>query len=192
MKSKFQGRLEKAVRTLMIAGALVSVPAMTFAETKSVAQEQNEKQAVLANKVRHELVMLPYLGVFDNLSYKVEDGVVTLTGQVVRPIMKSDAEGVVKRLEGVRQVVNNIEVLPLSPFDDRIRFQVLRAVYGYPTLQRYGMGTQPPIRIVVKNGDVFLEGVVANKADKDVAFLRANGVAGVFTVHNNLRVEKNS
>lgn len=189
MKRMFQGPA-KSIRTLMMAGALVAVPAVMFAETKSVAQEAAEAQDALAKKVRHELVMLPYLSVFDNLGFRVDDGVVTLTGQVVRPTLKSDAEGVLKHVEGVKKVVNNVEVLPLSPNDDRIRFQVLRAVYGFPSLQRYGMGVQPPIRIIVKNGDVTLEGFVANKGDKDVAFIRANGVPGVFSVHNNLNVSR--
>lgn len=143
----------------------------------------------LPNQVRHELVMLPYYGIFDNISYRVDGDVVTLFGEVTRPTLKSDAANVVKRIEGVRRVDNEIEVLPLSPMDDRIRLATARAIYGYPTLQRYGMGALPPIHIIVKNGNVTLEGVVANEADKNVATIRANGVFGVFSVKNDLRVE---
>jgi hyperosmotically inducible protein len=111
-------------------------------------------------------------------------------GQVSRPTLKSDAGNVVKRLEGVHNVVNQIEVLPLSPFDNRIRISTARAIFGSSSLYRYGLGAQPSIRIVVKNGEVSLEGVVATEADRNIAYLRANGVFGVFKVHNNLLVEK--
>ena len=182
-------KIDNLLNKTMLAAALLALPGAMFAETKSVAQERAETDAALAKKVRHELAMLPWLGVFDNLAYSVEDGVVTLSGQTIRPTIKSDSGNIVKRLEGVKQVVNNIEVLPLSRFDDDIRIRVARAVYGYPALQRYGFGAQPPIRIVVKNGDVSLEGVVANEFDRNVAFLQANGVGGVFQVTNNLRID---
>jgi hyperosmotically inducible protein len=146
--------------------------------------------ARITKEVRHELLMLPYFTVFDNLSYKVDGYNVTLIGQVTRPTLKSDAENVVKRIEGVEQVDNQIEVLPVSPNDDRIRRAVYRAIYGYPALQKYAMGVQQPIRIIVKNGNVFLEGVVDNEADKNIANIRANGVSGVFSVKNNLQVVK--
>jgi len=141
-------------------------------------------------EVRHELVMLPYYNVFDNLAFKVDGSTVTLLGQVTRPTMKSDAERVVKNIEGVEKVVNNIQVLPLSPNDDRIRMAVYRAIYSQPALQRYGMQAVPPIHIIVNNGNVTLEGVVASEADKNIANVQANGVPGVFSVKNNLRVEK--
>jgi hyperosmotically inducible protein len=144
----------------------------------------------IAKEVRHELVMLPYYNVFDNLAFKVDGSTVTLLGQVTRPTLKSDAERVVKNIEGVDKVVNNIQVLPLSPNDDRIRMAVYRAIYGQPALQRYGMQAVPPIHIIVDNGKVTLEGVVASEADKNIAGLQANGVPGVFSVKNNLRVEK--
>ncbi len=146
--------------------------------------------ARITKEVRHELLMLPYFSVFDNLSYKVDGYNVTLMGQVTRPTLKSDAENVVKRIEGVEQVDNQIEVLPLSPNDDRIRRAVYRAIYGYPALQKYALGVQQPIRIIVKNGNVTLEGVVDNDADKNIANVRANGVSGVFSVKNNLQVVK--
>jgi len=144
----------------------------------------------IQKEVRHELVMLPYLGVFDNLAYKVEGYNVTLLGQVTRPVTKSDAENVVKRIEGVEKVDNQIEVLPTSPNDDRLRISLYRAIYGYPALQRYALPVIKPIRIIVKNGRVSLEGVVDSEADKNMVGIRANGVSGVFEVKNNLQVVK--
>ncbi len=143
----------------------------------------------LEQKVRHELLMLPYYGVFDNLSYKVDGAQVELFGEVSRPTLKSDAERVVARIEGVNSVVNHIEVLPLSPNDDRIRLAVYRAIFRNSVLQRYSLGAVPPIHIIVKNGNVTLEGVVANQMDRNIANIRANGVPGVFSVTNNLVVE---
>jgi hyperosmotically inducible protein len=144
----------------------------------------------IAREVRHELVMLPYYGVFDNLGYRVNGRAVTLIGQVTRPILKSDAESAVKDIEGVEQVVNQIEVLPPSPNDDQIRLAEYRAIYGNTVLNQYALRAVPPIHIIVKNGHVTLEGVVANKGDKDIAGIQANGVPGVFSVTNNLRAEK--
>ncbi len=143
----------------------------------------------IANEVRHELVMLPYYGVFDNLGYRVDGNTVTLVGEVTRPTLKSDAENVVKRIEGVESVNNQIKVLPLSPNDDRIRLAEYRAIYSHPTLQRYAMQAVPPIHIIVDNGNVILEGIVANEGDKNIAGVQANSVPGVFGVTNNLRVE---
>lgn len=144
----------------------------------------------LNKEVRHELVMLPYLGVFDNLEYRVDGSVVTLSGQVTRPTLKADAGRVVKTIEGVEMVNNQIEVLPLSSNDDRLRRSLYKAIYGYPPLNRYAMPVLKPIRIIVKNGDVTLAGIVANATDKNIVNLRANGVHGVFSVTNNLQVEK--
>jgi len=146
----------------------------------------------IVKEVRHELIMLPYYNVFDNLSYKVDGATVILMGQVTRPTLKTDAERVVKGIEGVEKVVNKIEVLPLSPNDDRIRRAVYRAIYGQPTFERYALQAVPPIHIIVNNGNVTLEGVVANEADKNLANIRANGVPGVFSVKNNLQVENKS
>src|SRR5947209_2917678 len=144
----------------------------------------------VAKEVRHELVMLPYYSVFDNLAYRVDGGKVTLFGQVTRPTLKSDAENVVKRIEGVTSVDNEIEVLPVSPNDDRIRIAVYRAIYSKPELQRYGMGAVPSIHIIVKNGNVTLVGVVDNDMDKNVAGIASNGVPGVFKVNNDLQVQR--
>jgi hyperosmotically inducible protein len=144
----------------------------------------------IARQVRHELVMLPYYGIFDDLAFRVEGGTVTLLGAVTRPTLKSDAENVTKKVEGVNQVINKIEVLPLSPMDDRIRMAQYRAIYGDPTLAtRYGYRALPSIHIIVNNGHVILEGVVANEADKTIINARANAVPGVFSVTNNLIVE---
>ncbi len=145
----------------------------------------------ITKEVRHELVMLPYYGVFDNLAYKVDpDGTVTLLGQVARPTLKSDAENVVKKIEGVEKVVNNIEVLPASINDDRIRRAVYAAIYGNSVLSSYQLRAVPPIHIIVKNGNVTLEGVVARLLEKAVANMQANKVPGVFSVTNNLRTEE--
>jgi hyperosmotically inducible protein len=142
----------------------------------------------ITKEVRHELLMLPYLDVFDNLTYQVDGSTVTLLGQVTRPTLKSDAERVVKRIEGVERVDNQIEVLPVSQNDDRLRRSLYRAIYGYSSLNRYALPVIKPIRIIVKNGHVTLVGVVDREADKNVANIRANGVHGVFSVTNNLRV----
>jgi hyperosmotically inducible protein len=144
----------------------------------------------IQKEVRHELVMLPYLGVFDYLAFKVDGSTVTLLGQVTRPTLKSDSENVVKKIEGVEKVDNQIEVLPPSPMDDQLRRRLYRAIYGYPNLQKYALGVQQPIRIIVKNGNVTLEGVVDNEGDKNVAGIRAKGVPGIFNVTNNLQVAK--
>ncbi len=151
-------------------------------------QPSARSQERIQKEVRHELLMLPWFGVFDNIAYKVESYNVTLYGQVVRPSLKSDAENVVKHIEGVEHVDNKIEVLPPSPMDDRLRIQLFHAIYGYEPLQKYALGVQKPIRIIVKNGHVSLEGVVDNQADKDAAGIRANGVPGIFSVTNNLQV----
>jgi hyperosmotically inducible protein len=144
----------------------------------------------LEEQVRHELIMLPYYNVFDTLSFQVTGDKVTLTGQVSRPTLKSDAENVVKCLPGVKSVDNEVEVLPLSPFDNRIRWDELRAIYGNSALFRCNqMGPVAPIRIIVKNGNVTLDGIVANQMDKQIAGLAANGVFGVFSVTNNLQVK---
>jgi len=171
------------------AGMMIAVVALALPLTVAGATKTKRD---LTEQVRHELVMLPYYGIFDNLSYRVDGSTVTLFGHVTRPVLRSDAANVVKRVEGVTQVNNQIEVLPLSPMDDRIRIATARAIYGYGPLQRYSLGANPPIRIIVKNGNVTLEGIVANQFDRNVANIRASGVSGVFSVQNDLRVERNS
>jgi hyperosmotically inducible periplasmic protein len=159
----------------------------TERDTSNVSQRGLER---ITKEVRHELVMLPFYGVFDNLAYKVDpDGTVELFGQVSRPTLKTDAERAVKGIEGVTRVVNNIEVLPTSPNDDRIRREVYRAIYGNEVLSQYALRAVPPIHIIVKNGNVTLEGVVSRAMDKQIAEMQAKSVPGVFSVTDNLRVE---
>jgi len=170
------------LHTLFVACTILALSATSVAQVPARSTER------ISREVRHELLMLPYLGVFDNLAYKVEGYNVTLMGQVTRPTLKSDAENVVKKIEGVEHVDNQVEVLPPSPNDDRLRLQLYRAIYGFPALQKYALGVQQPIRIIVNNGKVTLEGLVDNEADKNLAGLRANGVPGIFSVINNLQV----
>jgi hyperosmotically inducible periplasmic protein len=167
--------------------ALVTLGAAQDAQRDQPSAKSQER---IIREVRHELLMLPYFGVFDYIAYKVDGSTVTLLGQVVRPTLKSDSENVVKRIEGVEKVDNQIEVLPPSPMDDGIRKREFRAIYQYPALQRYELGVQKPIRIIVKNGHVTLEGVVDSEGDKNLAGIRANGVSNVFSVTNNLQVSK--
>lgn len=176
--------LRKMVITLAV-GAL-TLPALVLADSTGGTKTDQD----LSRKVRHELVMLPYFSIFDNLEYKVDGNTVTLMGEVTRPVLKLDAQRAVQRVEGVHQVVNKIEVLPLSPFDNRIRMAEYHAIFGYASMYRYAMGTMPSIRIIVNNGNVTLEGFVNNQMDKNIAGIRANGVSGVFHVTNNLVVAK--
>jgi hyperosmotically inducible protein len=173
------------LRLFSLAVAVILAVFPSFAQQNQVSDKAVQR---IQREVRHELLMLPYLGVFDNLAYKVDGYNVTLYGQVTRPTLKTDAENVVKKIEGVEKVDNQIEVLPPSPTDDRLRRQLYRAIYGYPPLQKYALGVQQPIRIIVKNGNVTLEGVVDNEADKNTAGIRAKGVPGIFSVNNNLQV----
>lgn len=162
---------------------------LALALTASAATTSTTSAAPSEEKIRKELVTLPFYNVFDTMSFTVNGNEVTLHGQVTRPALKSSAENVVLRVPGVTRVHNQIEVLPLSPFDDRLRLRLFRAIYSQPGLDRYALGAIPGIHIIVKNGNVSLEGVVMNEMDRNVAFLLANGVAGVFSVENNLRVE---
>jgi hyperosmotically inducible periplasmic protein len=181
MKTIMKRMLALAAAALIASSAVVAAP-KTVNET-----EQSYEQ--VAKKVRHELVTLPYFGIFDNLAYKVEGNSVTLYGQVVRPSTRKDAERRVAKIKGVEQVINRIEVLPLSSFDDSVRSSTYRALQRTGGLYRYLMGANPSIHIVVNRGHLTLEGVVANKADKNLAYIVASGVSGAFTVTNNLRAE---
>ena len=179
-------------KDLFMLRCMLAIALMVAAHAAGAQQREVSPKAVerIQKEVRHELVMLPFLTVFDNLAYKVDGYNVTLMGQVTNPVVKSDAESAVKRIEGVEKVDNQIEVLPLSPMDDRLRRSLYRAIYGYPALQRYAMPVIKPIRIIVKNGHATLEGVVDSEADKNLAGIRAKGVPGVFSVANNLVVAK--
>jgi hyperosmotically inducible periplasmic protein len=174
--------MQKAV--LVVAVALTVPSGILNAAQGSAAQSRLERE------VRHELVMLPYYSVFDNLAFKVDGSNVTLLGQVTRPTLKSEAENVTKRVEGVNSVTNQIEVLPLSSDDDRIRIAVYRAIFGQPGLDRYGLAAVPSIHILVKNGNVTLVGLVNTEQDKTLAGMQARQVSGVFSVNNDLTVEK--
>ncbi len=146
-------------------------------------------EARLVREIRHQLLMLPYYSIFDDLAFHVDGGTVTLLGQVTNPVLKSSAENVVKRIEGVTSVNNEIEVLPLSPMDNQIRRAEFRAIYGDPEIgDRYGHQALPGIHIIVKNGHVKLEGVVNNQGDKNLINIRANSVPDVFSVENDLQV----
>lgn len=156
------------------------------AQTKSQPPPQFTQR--VTREVRHRILMLPYYSEFDSIGFKVQGYDVTLVGKVVRPSLKDDAWNAIKKIEGVEHVNNQIEVLPPSPMDDRLRAHLFRAIYGYPTLQRYGVGSNRPIHIIVDRGHVTLEGAVDNQMDKNVAGIQASTVPGVFSVKNNLSV----
>ncbi len=177
------------VKNLMMATAFLSLlvggsVGTLFAKQTSSSPTQQQ----LEKRVRHALVTLPRYSVFDNLAYSVDNGKVTLMGEVLRPSLKADAEDAVKRVEGVTSINDKIEVLPISPRDDRIRREVYRAIFGQEALSYYSIPAIPPIHIIVKNGNVVLEGAVATQSDKTLATIRADAVPGVFSVTNNLKV----
>jgi hyperosmotically inducible protein len=161
----------------------------TLLATRASAEDRSGNSR-LARQVRHELVTLPYYSVFDNLAFRIDGDTVTLLGQVTQPTVKSSAENVVKGIEGVTHVNNQIQVLPLSPNDDQIRRAEYRAIYSQPALNQYAMRAVPPIHIIVNNGHVTLDGVVSKEADKNIAGVQANSVPGVFSVKNNLRIDQ--
>ncbi len=169
---------------------LLSIVVITPVRARSFAGQETKANQNLVREVRHQLLLLPYYTVFDNLAFKVDGDHVTLEGQVTRPTLKSDAEAAVKSIEGISGVTNNIEVLPPSPMDDQLRRALYRAIYGDPQLSKYGWSSMPSIHIIVKSGHVSLEGVVDNDTDKNLAGLRANSVPNVFEVKNNLVVKK--
>jgi hyperosmotically inducible protein len=172
-----------AAAFLVLALGFASMPVRSIAQNQEPKAQQN-----LIKEIRHQLVLLPWYSVFDNLSFKIEGSKIILLGQVVRPTLKPDAEAAVKSVEGVSSVQNDIEVLPNSPMDNQLRRAVYRAIYSEPGLSRYAQSAVPSIHIIVKNGNVTLEGVADNETDKNLAGLRANGVPNVFSVKNNLVV----
>jgi hyperosmotically inducible protein len=175
--------MRKSIQRLSIALACAVLAVPMF------LQAANPKP--LPERVRHELAMLPYYNVFDDLGFRVDNnGTVYLYGDVTDPVLKSDAQRAVQHVEGVTQVVNNINVLPLSPMDWQIRRAEYRAIFGYGPMYRYAMGAMPSIHIIVSNGHVKLEGAVDNQGDKNIAGIRANSVPGVFSVQNDLKVMK--
>ena len=185
------GRKRTPLAFALTFSLFASASSLSVSAAHAAQQDLKAIHKRLVQEVRHELLLLPYYGVFDNLEFSV-GGVdtVVLSGQVTRPTLKSDAESVVRRLEGVGKVVNKIEVLPVSINDDKIRMAMYRAIYSKPGLDKYALRAVPPIHIIVKNGEVTLVGVVANEADKNLAGITAQGVPGTFRVTNNLTVEK--
>ncbi|MEZ5363756.1 MAG: BON domain-containing protein [Bryobacterales bacterium] len=174
--------IRKATMGLALGLALVAAaPAATSAYSP---------EARTAEQVRKQIVTLPFYSIFDHVTFTLRDGVVTLDGEVYRPTLRKSAERVAMRVEGVNRVVNNIEVLPLSPNDDRLRLAVARSIFTNSVLDRYSMGANPSIHVIVRNGDVRLEGVVSREMERNVAGMMANGVPGVFSVTNNLRVAR--
>ncbi len=181
----FQSKLVAlAAAFALTAGAALAAP--------SDSNAQNLGQQQLSKSIRKQLVTLPYYGVFDNLAYEIKGGTVTLYGQVVRPTTRSDAAHRVAKLDGVTQVVNKIEVLPLSSFDDAIRRATYRSVFNTAGLYRYALSANPALHIIVNHGHVTLEGVVANEGDRRFAYIAASQVPGVFSVTNNLRTERDA
>jgi hyperosmotically inducible protein len=174
---------------LIVFAAILAIATSAAANTSGEGSANDQR---VGKQVRHQLVTLPYYGVFDNLAYNVEGNTVTLYGQVTRATIRNDAGRRVAKIAGVQNVVNNIQVLPLSSFDDSIRARAYRAVFRSGGLYRYAMGANPSIHIIVNNGHVTLEGVVGNKMDKQLAYVAANGVFGAFSVTNNLRAESES
>lgn len=171
---------------VFLMASAVSLAAQDQSTLQSGAGAKSTQRIV--KEVRHELLMLPYYDVFDDIKFKVDGYNVTLLGYVTNPVLKSDAGKAVKSIEGVEQVDNQIEVLPPSPMDDQLRRRLYRAIYGFPSLQKYDMPVIKPIRIIVKGGKAILEGVVDTEADKNTAGIRANSVPGLFSVTNNLQV----
>jgi len=176
---------------LLFAGALMGMMGLCVGiSSASAGTSTTPNVSAIPNRVQHDLAMLPWYGVFDHLEYQVNGTEVTLSGQVIseHATTKDDAGKFVKSIPGVTKVVNNIEVLPPSPFDNQIRRAEYRAVFSHADLGRYTMGAIPQVHIIVKNGHVSLEGVVMNEMDKNIAGIVANTVPGVFSVENNLRI----
>ncbi len=173
----------------MILGLGMIASTLSFSAQSAMASLRSTE--TIEKQVRHELNMLPYANAFDYMTFAVDDnGTVTLTGDVTNPVLKSDANNVVKRIEGVDRVDNQIRVLPLSPMDDGLRVRLFRTIYGYPALQKYELGLNKSIRIIVANGHVTLIGVVDSQMDKNIAGMRANSVPGIFSVDNQLKIAK--
>ena len=166
------------------------VPVLVLMVMMSPALVQAQVNPRLIREIRHELATLPYYGVFDWLQFEPQGDTVILRGQVVRPTTKSDAESRVKDIDGVSKVVNQIEVLPLSPSDDRLSRALYRQIYGQNSpLFRYATQAVPSIHIIVSRGHATLKGVVANKGDANIAYIRARGVPGLFSVKSELTIE---
>ena len=170
-------------------GALILILGFAGIGAEAVQAKTDTQPLSLSEQVRLELIKVPNLGVFDNIAFSMENSdTVVLTGQVLQPVVKSGAQIAVLRIPGIEKVVNNIEVLPLSPNDDEIRLKTYYAIYSATGFETYSRMALPPIRIIVKDGHVTLEGVVGNKMDKNMAEFAAKTVSGVFSVTDNLRI----
>ena len=180
--------MTKRMRTGMMLGATLLAAQLGFASNHKNEADMSRVE----REVRREIVTLPFYSLFDHFAFRVDGETVTLMGKVSRPTLKTDAENVVKRIEGVEKVNNQIEVLPLSPNDDRLRLALYHSIYGHTVLQTLSVRAVPPIHIIVENGNVMLEGVVLNDMQKQIAESQANSVSGVFSVTNNLSVESKS
>lgn len=186
-----KSRVVLSLALAVILGMSFSVKDAAATDSAQTAIASDRGTERITKQVRHELNMIPYVNAFDYVEFTVNaDNSVTLAGQVTNPVVKSEAGNVVKRVEGVERVNNQIQVLPVSFFDSGLRARLYRTIYGYPALEKYALGVNKPIRIIVDNGHVTLMGVVDNQADKNIAGLRANGVFGVFSVDNELKVVK--
>ena len=188
---KNTGKFKKTIALFGATILLALAPQALMARTETPLHTETNQatNAQLSKQVRHKLLMLPYYGVFDNLAYSIDGSRVTLHGQVVRPSTRSDAERSVSRIPGVTQVVNNIQVLPVSGFDDSVRVNTLRAISRTAGLYRYFMGGNPSLHIIVDRGHVTLTGVVGSKMDRQLAYTAARGVFGALSVTNELQVE---
>jgi hyperosmotically inducible periplasmic protein len=172
----------------LITGLLLAAGVAGAATRNTASGPQSDEQ--IARNVRHEVLMYPNYSIWDDVNFRVNNGSVELLGAVNQPFKKSDLQHIVQRVPGVTSVTNELKVLPLSNFDDRLRLQVARSIYGYPALTRYAFGAVPPIHIIVDNGRVTLTGVVANDMDKQIAGMRASAAGLSFgAIENNLQVE---
>lgn len=209
-----------SLRNHLFAAFLTAAPSFLFAQqpaapASSTGKTQSpESAARMAQAIRKEILMLPQYGLFDDVRFSIKDYAVTLLGSASRPVLKSGAENVVKKIEGVESVINQIEVLPPGNNDDGIRTRAYIAIYGHPTLSRYnpnrgtplmpsisrsafGLTNDPPIghhpiHIIVKNGNITLTGVVDNEGDRAIAGIQANSVPGAFSVSNDLQISSDA
>jgi hyperosmotically inducible protein len=175
--------MRRVLNLLILSVALVALTAgSTFAQTSAMAQTDLQK------KVFKEIISLPYYGVFDNIKFKTDGDTVTLLGEVMYPTTKESAENVVEDISGVKKVVNNIQVLPLSRFDDTIRYRTWRSIASKGSLYRYLIGANPSMRIIVNDGRITLEGFVDSQGDANLAYIAAREVPGTFAVENDLQI----
>ena len=184
------GTVDSLGSKLDAAKAAQKAPGVTRVVDNIQVRAQGVDEHQMLRAARHEIVMYYAYGIFDNVSLEANGGTLTVSGQVTLPFKKTDMGRLLERVKGVAEVQNNLEVLPVSSFDDRLRLQVARAIYGDPFFIHYADQALPPIHIIVKNGNVTLEGVVASAMDKTKANMAALGAGLSFSVVDNLRVVK--